>query len=84
MGNSALHIACLNGQGHIIAELMKHGASVNAVNNKNQVSGKLRVRDKYCRQKRHTHDNENSTILGPVPHSFSILLKRRVGFTDRN
>lgn len=44
MGNSALHIACLNGQGHIIAELMKHGASVNAVNNKNQVSGKLRER----------------------------------------
>ena len=42
MGNSALHIACLNGQGHIIVELMKHGASVNAVNNKNQVSGKLK------------------------------------------
>ena len=42
MGNSPLHIACLNGQGHIIAELMKHGASVNAVNNKNQVSGKLK------------------------------------------
>ncbi len=36
-GNSALHIACLNGQDAIIDVLVSNGASVDACNLRNQV-----------------------------------------------
>ena len=36
-GNTALHIACLNGQSGIIVDLMLHGTEINAVNHKMQV-----------------------------------------------
>ena len=36
-GNTALHIACLNGQDGIIDVLVTQGAGINAFNAKNQV-----------------------------------------------
>ena len=36
-GNSPLHIACLNGQGGVIEELVTYKADVNALNDKKQV-----------------------------------------------
>ena len=38
IGNTPLHIACLNGQDIVISELMSYGASVNATNKKGMVS----------------------------------------------
>ena len=38
VGNTPLHIACLNGQDIVISELMSYGASVNATNKKGMVS----------------------------------------------
>ena len=39
LGNTPLHIACLNGQDIVITELISYGASVNATNKKGMVSG---------------------------------------------
>ena len=36
-GNTALHISCLNGQDVVARELLQHGATLNALNQKNQV-----------------------------------------------
>jgi len=36
-GNTSLHVSCINGQDMSASELIAHGASINAVNNKGQV-----------------------------------------------
>ena len=40
-GNTALHIACINGQDMAASELIAHGASINAINNKGQVTTRM-------------------------------------------
>lgn len=39
-GNTALHIACLNGQDMVLNELLSYNASLNSVNNKGMVSNR--------------------------------------------
>ena len=37
-GNTALHIACLNGQDVVVTELIGYGASINSINHRGMVS----------------------------------------------